>query len=380
MPPTPKKLLITAAILSATAMASAEPLAPGEWAPEVSLGGHVFPAWVAVGAAPGFPSAEAKSDAESIGDSGACLAVLVAAPGAGATYSLDIRAAKGLAATTLSGVLDREGAMYRLQPRTDLSIGDLARLDSAEKIDVTFTLALGDGAPMTKTLEATLHAPGDCPVAFDGEPRLAWTLAAFADEDSRAVDRLVSDAERLGIAKSFSGAPGDSDEAIRRAFALTTALGAEVKSFGESAWSDDNGLRAVAIRSHEDTLSDSGVTVADGALLLAAAFRKAGLNAVVAVDPPRLHAGIRPDDGGSTLLLVDIGKLALAEFDAGHSEPMLADLATADTTLAARVEWPRFAAAANSAMKDYHGNSTEWRVIELSAAREMGIKPLDIRD
>jgi len=356
--------------------------ADSDWSVRVTPFGQVFPALELSQAR--RHAAPAPTD-HVLGDGTGLIAVSLRAVHAGERVVLRV-AAPGLASgAAYSATLAQAGARYELHPPLDWDAARLAAQTQAQPATLEFTLERDGSTLDTRRVEVTLR-PLDEALYYvrDGADSvdLSWIFAAYVDEDGATVERVLDAALAARIVERFDGyASADDDAVYRQVWAVWQALTAHGIRYSGADPAIERGPREYSqrVRTLSETWRDRSANCIDGSVLIASVLQRIGLRSFLVLVPGHAFVGFYTDADAqragfleTTLLGADLPSPAhLPEFARG-SQGAQSGLASFAAALAAgRAHHARVVRKLDGKHRP------DYAVIDISAARAFGIRPIE---
>jgi len=323
-----------------------------------------------------------------LGDGTGLIAVRVRARHAGERVVLRVSApglgaGEGYAATLAVADVD-----YELHPPLDWDLARLLAQSEPLAAQLAFSLQRGDEAPSEREMTVSLR-PLDEALYFvrDGGDSvdLSWIFAAYVDEHGATVDRVLDAAQESGIVEKFDGyAAADPQRVYAQVWAVWQALTEHGIRYSGADPAIGRGPRVFSqrVRFISETWNDRSANCVDGSVLIASVLQRIGLRSFLVLVPGHAFVGFYTDADAQRAAYLETTLLgatvALPE--------KLPDFATdVAATRANRTSLAGFSAAL-AAGRAYHTrvahkldgrHRPDYAVIDISAARAFGIRPID---
>ncbi len=150
---------------------------------------------------------ESKSTEENLlGDRNGLLGIELVAPNDQTPIEITIAGNEFIESSTLISRLPKKGVSYRVFPKIKYRYQQLSDCKQARAESFTFRVKLGDQKAEEKSTTITIHPIHDCPLAvLDGESvvDVAFTFAAYVNEQHPFVDKLLREALDIGVVDKF---------------------------------------------------------------------------------------------------------------------------------------------------------------------------------
>jgi len=323
-----------------------------------------------------------------LGDGTGLVAVRVRAQHAGERITLHI-SAPGLAPAAYGTTLTEQGAEYELHPPLDWDVQQLLTLPTPLSTHLSLMLERDDGAGDSREVGVNLR-PLDEALYYvrDGADSvdLSWIFAAYVDERGATVDRILEAALKSAIVDKFEGyASADPQRVYAQVWAVWQALTEHGIRYSGADPAIGRGPRVFSqrVRFISETWSDRSANCVDGSVLIASVLQRIGLRSFLVLVPGHAFVGFYTDADAqraayleTTLLGADVALPdKLPDFAAGSdvSRDNRAGLASFAAALAAgRAHHARVAHKLDGRHRP------DYAVIDISAARAFGIRPIDL--
>ncbi len=260
-------------------------------------------------------------------------------------------------------------------------------------LSMRFSLENKQGQRAVRWHPVRLHASHE--LLLGVEPRSApsvdfnWTLAAFVDEASPSVDKILQRAQKSGVIQQFSGyASADNEEVYAQLFAIWHALQKRGMRYSNLVKSvrEHPALLIQPVRSATQSYQEKRANCVDGSLLIASSLQKIGLRSALVILPGHMLLGISLNSQGDEWIYLEtteMGNLTAGGERDALSE--LTDMAESDIGLRQSLRSFEQALARGQAQVDQAGdrffdpNNVEYQIIDLFAARARGIRPVSLQ-
>jgi len=380
--------LLSLAILLFAVRLPAEPSV--EWEPHVEFGGQIFPSFII--ATHGIDFADGEVDDYHIGDTSGIIGIGVTSTNSGDRVSLEVSCAGLMRPSTVEGTLEEADALYGLFPIIDWDFDKLHAAGQARPTVINFKLTVNGKPAGTKQAKAFLRPINDCPFAMmDAETGegmdTSWMFAAYVNEDHPWIDEMLGDALDLGIVSSFDGyQSGDPGTAVMQAFAIWKALrneGIRYSNITTSVGKKDL-VASQEVRFLDESIDNAQANCVDGSVMIASFLRKIDIEPALVMVPGHCFLAFSLDSEGSTILGLETTMLGSPVDDPEAVLNALPDDIEFSEELASDEAWLNFLAAVlvGTQQLEEHAasfedeNNMEYQIIDIAAAREMGIMPI----
>lgn len=283
--------------------------------------------------------------------------------------------------------LPRAGEHYTLRPRLRWSRAALARLDKPRPVVAEFSLARDDAAPQLQRREIRLHPLSEALYYVrDGKDHvdLGWIFAAYADPQSRVIDRVLAEVAQRHPFLALKPAARTPAQALASAYAIWEVL----QLHGVRYADEDPGIArgplvwSQHVRQHDDVWSEQRANCIDGSLLLAAALERLGIRSVLLLVPRHALLAFYTGDKKGDPVFVETTLLGARQLAVRPKPGFVGELSLIDgdaldsfsaALVAGKARYAREAAGFGQRKPDY-----QW--IDLATARSYGIVPLGAAD
>ncbi len=164
------------------------------------------------------------TDENLLGDRNGLLGIELVAPNDQTPIEITIAGNEFIESSTLVSRLPKKGVSYRVFPKIKYRYQQLSDCKQARAESFTFRVKIGDQKAEEKSSTITIHPIHDCPLAvLDGDSvvDVAFTFAAYVNEQHPFVDKLLREALDIGVVDKFTGyQSNDPEEVIRQVYAL----------------------------------------------------------------------------------------------------------------------------------------------------------------
>lgn len=344
-----------------------------EWRPIVSPAQQVFPALLIATANLKPPAGAAPGGV--IGDPHGMVGVALAATRDGQRARVAVDAPGLGRPSSIDVVLPRAGTWYQVYPTM---LWDFERLQSRQRPapgTIEFTVALDDQPPTRKAQRVRVRAVNEAPYSIaEGGRRtdLSWMFAAYVDEEHPLVQRILGEALGAGHVDRFDGyQSGDPGQVYRQVFAIWQVLarhGMRYSSIARTSAAQDAVLSQY-VRFLDESWENRQANCVDGSVLLASVLRRVDLDPQLVLVPGHMFLAFDLTPGGERAY---IETTRMGEVAAGAGQAaLLANFEDAVEEGLAR----HAAAAARFGRED----APEYRIIDIAAARRLGVAPIAVR-
>lgn len=399
-----------------------------EWRPEANMDRQLFPSLViATASVRPTDDDEKEPDPDLLGDRFGLVGVSIKATTPHAKVKVTLKENDVMAVSTWSGELPKAQHEYFVAPKVSYKFDRLRKATQQVPMDVTFAIE-ADGKPAGEQSETiTIRSINDCPFAvqeseetIDAEPDeengdryqnssaeekeeetekaganstdLGWMFAAYVNESSPVVDKILKDALATGSVSAFAGYQSGPEDVLREAFAIWKALqdrGIRYSSITTTPASSQV-VASQHVRFIDESLENKQANCVDGSVLFASVLRKLGLRTFLVTVPGHMYMGLYLDAESSQRIAIETTMIGSAGAGSQVKEalkimPELAEVqGNLDKKIANGEAWKSFAVAVatgtvNLAEKKENfdsGDDADYQITDVDEARQDGIMPI----
>lgn len=364
-----------------------------EWEPIVDPYAQIFPSYEVATA--NMPH-DAEADPSVLGEGSSLIGARVVASQNGQRVKLTISIPGLLQPSTFEAVLPKRGAEYEVYPLLRWDFQALKRLRQSRPETVDYRIAFDGGVEQIKAVRVRVRSINEVIYFVDSDPDtqeddldLNWMFAAYVNEDSPLVDRILKEALDTGVVESFDGQQSeDSDQVMLQVFAIWHALrkrGIRYSNITANASNQEN-VYSQNVRFIEQSWRNSQANCVDGSVLLASVLRKIDIAPMLVSVPGHMFLGYALDESGENWAYLETTMIGSTEADV-EVDDVDADMVEVaegfdDPTL--RDSFLVFAAALASAESQVEEGGArfedesepDYLMIDIAAAREAGVMPI----
>jgi len=377
----------TAVLASLLLLSSFASSAQAEFTPIAGWDRQLFPSYIIATAS--YRPGAAVDDKTALGDPLGLLGVVVRSTGPNTPIKVTIECSDYFESSSYSGTLADAGTDYRIHPKIKFRYDKLAQCVQTTSAAVTFRVQLGSRPEEEQTVTFAIRSVNDCPIEIklgDDVTDTSFSFAAYVNEQHPFVDKLLREALDIGIVESFNGyQSNDEKEVLLQAYALWDLLVARDVRYSDITTSvgDSPSVESQHVRLIEDTVNNSQANCVDGSVLLASMLRKIGIDAFLVMEPNHCYVGFYADAKHNKRYAIETTLLGSGltsddvDFDDIFTEAVEEDSQD-------EASFPSFVEAVQSASKklrpsvadDRTVKPTEYRIIDIAAARKQGVLPI----
>ncbi len=346
--------------------------------------GQIFPAFeLASGAL--IHRSEATAEPNSFGASDALIGASFVSQSANQVVTLTISAPGLLAASSLHVTAPAPQTRYSLYPTLNWQLAELRTVKQPRTVAIKFELFSGTDAIAANRIamrveNVTLRSSNDVlyGVKDPASQKILdfnWLFAAFVDERSPAVAQVLRQAKASGVVDQFHGYKGtDEEEVYAQAFAIWHALqrrGIRYSNLPPITPALRSGnVSSQYVRFVSDTWNAQAANCVDGSVLIASAFKRAGLAPVLVILPGHMLVGVALDDASKKMVYLETTRLA----NGVHRSKKRLLEQSLENFEAALAEGQRQVDLAGD--KFEIGSDFSYQIIDIAAARRLGVRPI----
>ena len=340
-----------------------------------------------------------------------------------------------------TGILKTEGTEYYVAPKVNYKFEQLRKVRQQVPLNVTFAVEVNGKSVGEQTQTLTLRTINDCPFGVseaeetideenaeeqpdeqakglgggakseessdteeEGEEEeeedeaqstgeytdMGWMFAAYVNENSPTVERVLKEALATRIVDSFAGYQKDPKDVLKELLAIWTALqnrGIKYSNITTTAGESDT-VYSQHVRFVDESLANEQANCVDGSVLFASILRKLGLRSFLAIVPGHMFMGVYLTANGDERVAIEttlIGTREDQESDALKVFEGLGEIRSSlDKKVAQSVAWKTFATALAVGSQRLEKNKAnfeaedqpQYQIIDINEARQDGIMPI----
>ena len=384
--------LYAASLPAVFAFASLAASAAGEvqWDPEIYPDNQIFPSLV-IGAAAVKPDSEvfAVWNGNNIGDEQGIVGASAEGVPEGSRVELEVRENDFMHGSRAEGTAESSEPLS-IHPKIAWKYDKLARVKQAVPVDVTMELKVDGKTVGEKTITATVRTVNDClfGVTEPGEEEnytdYSWLFAAYVNENHPWVDETLKEALDTKIVSSFDGYQSeDPQQVLLQVFSIWNVMqrkGLRYSSVTATA-AETESVNSQHVRLFDESVKAAQANCVDGSVLLAAILRKIGLDPHLVSVPGHMFLAFSLDD--DTMVGLETTMLGDADIPAVDAKRLKSFLKLDIEEKRNEESWATFEAALDTgtqalqeASDKFDGDDTDYQLIDIAAARNLGILPI----
>lgn len=400
-----------------------------EWKPVANMDRQLFPSLLIATATvrPTDKEGDEEPDPNLLGDKFGLLGVSIRSAAPRAKVKVTVKENDLMAASTWEGELAQADQQYFIAPKVNYKFDRLRKVTQPVPMNVTFTVEVNGKSAGEQSDTLSIRSINDCPFAVQvseetietgsGEDKdryansnaaseedaeeeagaevtdLGWMFAAYVNEDSPVVDRVLKEALATGIVESFGGYQGEPADVVREVFAIWKAL--QDRGIRYSSITTTAASSAVVASQHvrfiDQSIDNQQANCVDGSVLFASVLRKLGIRPFLVTVPGHMYMGFYLAEEGDDFLGLETTVLGTSGQDIDASifkSDAMAALAAVRSALDKKVlasnAWKSFTAATATGtaglMKNQKkfeaGEDSDYQITDIDSARAEGIMPI----
>jgi hypothetical protein len=363
-----------------------------DWEPDIYPSDNLFPS-VVLGTARVDPDTElfAGWGGNHLGDENGVVGAVISGVQKGDRVKLVIQPNEFIKSGTFEGVVREElDGDLLVHPKVSYDYNALTGVMQVAPVDVSMELFVNGESLGVKSETVTVRTVNDCLYAVEESGSVSdysWLFSAYVNENHPWVDALLKEALETGIVSSFDAyQSGDDDQVLLQIFAIWNVMQRRGMRYSDitTTAAETDGVYSQHVRLLDQSMDSTQANCVDGTVLLAALLRKIGLRCSLALVPGHMYLAVDLSDeaiiGIETTLM---GEQNLAPVD--RKEFPAFDTLDADVQEAA---WNSFIGALLAGTENLEQSAEafesedepSYQLIDLSAARRMGILPISFRN
>ena len=370
------------------------------WKPEIGFDGQVFPSLLISTAT--WSSDEGQKhfsksikNAEYLGDLNSPVKVIIKNVESETKIRLEVDLGSIANPSMFEGVLAKENTVYVVKPRIDFDYQVLLASKQPMPLNAKLTLYVNDEKVGEKLQTITVRSINDVPISAkmgekgELENDYSYVFAAYVNENNPLIDLLLREAIDTGVVDSHGGYQGGEEEVYKQVFSVWNILqrrGLRYSSITTPTGHSDK-VFSQYVRFFDDAIATSQANCIDGTVLIASILRRIGINPKIVVVPGHAFLAFDLDESGKKLAFLEttmMGNTDLQKYSEGY-RGIAGDVARLLGSTKNQASRKSFIAAlqegqekANKARsKLLNGNDPNYKIIDIDAARKMGIAPIN---
>ena len=393
------------------------PAAELSWHPGANMDSQLFPSLV-IATATVRPDEEENNDPEVLGDAYGAVGVSIKSPAPNTKVRVTVLENIAMNKSSWSGVLEKADVEYYIAPKVSYKFEQLRKVQQQVPLNVTFAVEVGDKSVGEQSETLTLRSINDCPFGVSDaeetidpenvddkadeekseEPEessgggyndMGWMFAAYVNESSPIVDKILKEALATGIVDHFGGYQGDRDDVLREIFAVWSALqdrGIKYSNITTTPGSSPT-VYSQHVRFVDESLANEQANCVDGSVLFCSILRKLGLRSFLVAVPGHMYMGVYLAAEGDDRLALEttlIGATVAEDADISGVTGLEEIHDALDEEIAEGDGWKSFVTAlvvgsqnlSKNHAKFEAADDPQFQIIDIDESRKDGIMPI----
>lgn len=366
-----------------------------EWAPQVDLGGQLFPSMIVSTATIKLPEDEEKDEA-IIGEQDGQIGAVVAEPEADTKVKLVVKANGMMDESVVSGTVPADAEAIALYPKINWKFDALLKHRQVEPLNIVMELFVDGESQGVKSETVTLRSLNDCPlyafetdekgeVVEDGEGTdLTWMFAAYVNENHPWVDKITKEALAAGVVEQFDGYQSkDPDRVIAQVFAIWNVMQRRGMKYSDitTQSAESKAVFSQHVRLFDEAIEATQANCVDGTVLFASVLRKIGINPHLVLVPGHCFLAFDLDPEGEAMLGLETTMMGSSDLKKHDAKKIGAALREKHKN---EESWAAFSAAIGTGCSQIEeagdkfesDDEPQYQLISVAASRKIGILPL----
>jgi hypothetical protein len=360
----------------------------GIWTIHSDMDEQVFPSFIVA-------TASLKLDQDDrpenvLGDVAGQFGASIIPPKDNMPVTVEVRCDALMEPSTFKGTLAEAGTEYIVTPKLNWKFDKLVGVRQRIPANIVIKVKLGDQEPTEKTLTVAVRSVNDCPwfvpatdAEGDTDTDMSFMFAAYVNEDHPAVDDILREALDTKIVDAFIGYQAGNVELVNsQVFAIWNTLqkrGIRYSSITTTAGKNEK-IYTQHVRFIDESINSQQANCADGAVLFASVLRKIGLKVKLVSVPGHMYVSYSTEAEGENWIGLETTMLGvnnpeeqtkLIELSIDDEWKKEASFKTFENAVAAGTD-----DLTKNAEKFSDPNATDFQLIDIEGAREIGIIPL----
>ena len=389
------------------------------WHPDANMDSQLFPAMIiATATQRPVDDEDAQPDPELLGDPYGAVGVSITAPTAKAKVQVTLQENAVMNKSTWSGVLETAGTEYYISPKVNYKFEQLRKARQQVPLNVTFAVEVDGKSAGEQTETITLRTVNDCPfgvadseATIDEETQgdeeegaakseeesndgggftdMGWMFAAYVNENSPIVDKILKEALATGFVDHFGGYQGNEDDVLREVFAIWSALqgrGIKYSNITTTAGTSET-VYSQHVRFVDESLANEQANCVDGSVLFASILRKIGLRTFLVSVPGHMFMGIYLQGEGDARVAIEttmLGSSPDEELDVDEIKGLEGVKEKLDDETLEGDSWKTFVPALVVGTQNLvkhnaefeKGDNPQYQITDIDESRKDGIMPI----
>lgn len=332
-----------------------------------------------------------ESDDTRLGDVHGLMGISITAASNDIPVDVSVECEEFLEPSRWSGTLPEKGTTYNIYPKIKYKFDRLSQCSQATPATITYRVQVGTSDQEEVTETVTFRSINDCPIKFtdnDYTVDTSFTFATFVNEQHPYVDKLLREALDIGVIDSFTGYQAGTDEEVyRQVYALWDLLVARDVRYSSitTTAADSDNILSQHVRLLEDTINNQQANCVDGSVLMVSLLKKIGIESYLVLVPGHCYIGFYLDPELTKTVGLETTLIGV-QVDSPDETNDILEQAVAEE-LRSEQSWASFAEAlslgtnelAKCSKKLSNPEQSEYRIIDITAARKLGVLPIPYR-
>lgn len=369
------------------------------WQPEVGFDGHIFPSLLISTATWSSDEGQKRfkktiKNAEYIGDLNSPVKVIIRNIEAESKVRLEVDLGSIASSSVFEGILHNPDMTYVIKPRINFNYQALLSVKQPMPLNAKLTLYINDEKVGEKLQAVTVRSINDVPIsakvgekdAFEND--YSYILAAYVNENNPLIDLLLREAIDTGVVNSFSGYQGGEQEVFKQVFSIWNILQRRGLKYSSIVTPTGNSDKVFSqyVRFFNDAIATSQANCIDGTVLIASILRRAGINPKIVLVPGHAFLAFDVDEFGKKIAFLETTMMGLTDLQryGDGTAGIAGDVARLLGKTKNQVSQKSYIAAlregseqANLARSKFLSKNPRYKIIDIEAARKMGIAPIN---
>lgn len=371
-----------------------------EWKPVVGLDSQIFPSLV-ISTATWSDNDKRKhkflktiKNAEYIGDLNGMIKVVINNVEPETKIKLEIDLGNIARPSVFESVLDKANTTYVVKPRIDFDYQTLLTIKQPTPLNAKITMYVNGEKVGEKIQTVTVRSINDAPIyaqigsKYEEGNDYSYVFAAYVNENNQLIDFLLREAIDTGVVDSFTGYQRGHQEVYKQVFSIWNILQRRGVRYSSITTPTGHSEKVFSqyVRFFDDTIATSQANCIDGTVLFASILRRMEINPKIVIIPGHAFLGFDLDATGKNLAFLEttmMGHTNLQRYGDG-GVGIAGDVARMLGKTKNQVSQKSFLAAleegskkANSSRQNFLSNTSGYKIIDIEAARKMGIAPIN---
>lgn len=326
-----------------------------------------------------------------LGDPNGLLGISLEAPADGTEIDVTIECPPYATASRFVGQLPTAGTTYSVYPKMNYDYAALSHCTQATPVNVVYRVQVNQESIIEKTVTMIVRPINDCPLKVQVGEQVydySFTFATFVNEQHPFADKLLREALDIGIVDQFDGYQDQSEASVlRQVYAIWDLLVARDVRYSSitTTASDSPHILSQNVRLLEDTINNQQANCVDGSVLFVSLLRKIDIESFLVLVPGHCYVGFYLDPERTKVLAIETTLLG-SEVEAPEDVPEQLESAV-EEHLRDEYSWASYVRAlelgthnwTESQSKFADAAESEYRVIDIAAARKLGVLPMPFR-